>query len=63
MVSWHRYEAMKTCKSCCRVRSFSINFFKSICNECYLVIKSQCNHEDMITDHNSDKVGGYNVRD
>jgi hypothetical protein len=36
-------QVMKTCKSCGRVRFFSINFIfsKSICNECYLVIKSQ----------------------
>jgi hypothetical protein len=36
-------QVMKTWKSCGRVRFFSINFIfsKSICNECYLVIKSQ----------------------
>jgi hypothetical protein len=34
---------MQRCKSCERVRFFSINFIfsKSICNECYMTIKEK----------------------
>jgi hypothetical protein len=47
---------MQTCKSCERVRFFSINFIfsKTICNECYMLSKSQYSDTKGNHEHSND---------